>query len=223
MSFFKSKQFFLGLAILVGIGVGAMAKLGVFQNLTRQTLVSADQTVKPQPVSENPDKPNPSPRTVEGYTVIDKDTPIYVVETEENNNIKCAAGHYVNNQRMGLWEFYYPNGTTKATGDYKSNQKDGMWKYYYASGQLMSAGRYANGVMTGTWITYYVNGNRKSEGQCEGRLQVGPWIQFPDENRPDRYWQGSFNAAGNMEGQWKYFENRAAVRTVTYSNGNVVQ
>ena len=208
-----SKEFFFGIAILFGCAVGFTIKTGLIQKLWHPKLVSAANDTQAFPTAEDPDKP-------EG--ALDSSTPIYIVETEEDNNIKCASGHYADNKRVGLWEFYYQNGTTRAKGEFANDKKTGQWKNYYVGGQVMSEGRYENGVMFGGWISYFPNGNKKLEGSYDNGKQVGYWVEY-FENSPDTYWAGNFNLAGHFDGVWKYFEGGKMVKTIEYNDGKVVK
>ena len=216
----KFSMVFIAITILLGCMFGFMIQTGVLGRLMRRTLVADSQDTRPQ---QTPNKLSSPMATIDGYTTLDKDAPVYVVETEENNNIKYASGHYINNQRVGYWEFYHPNGALQACGEFVDNRKSGIWKYSYVGGQLMAQGQYDKGVMNGVWASYYPNGNRKLEGSYNHGLQVGQWLEFPDENCQGSYWQGGFNSAGHFDKIWKYYDHGILAKTITYDNGIVVQ
>ena len=209
--FLKSTKFIVVAAILLCCTLWFLVKSNKL--FKHNTSVAAVSNTQPQQVSSN----------TLSMTPLDKNAPIYVVETEENNCIKFASGHYANNQRIGYWEFYYPNGAMRACGNFTNNLKSGMWKHFYITGQVMSQGYYDKGVMTGMWISYYSNGNKKLQGEYVAGCQVGHWLEFPDENSLNSYWEGSFDITGRFDKTWKYYKQGALAKTVVYSGGNVSQ
>lgn len=78
-----------------------------------------------------------------------------------------ASGYIENNQKIGLWRFYfsamYDNDTIFF--DFSRAQtiipKDGHWAYYYHSGQKAIEGNFRHGKKTGEWVIYNLDGSKK--------------------------------------------------------------
>lgn len=74
--------------------------------------------------------------------------------------------------RKGEWTEYFDNGNIKATGYYYEDQPIGLWKTYYPNGQLKKSYSYAlieyknisNYCMMGSYQEFYENGQLKING-----------------------------------------------------------
>jgi len=73
---------------------------------------------------------------------------------------------------------YHPNGKTMAEGVFLEKKKDGHWKYYNDAGSLASEEYYSAGIPVSCWKVYY-EGNKVMEEVCytNGKKE-GPWKQY---------------------------------------------
>lgn len=83
---------------------------------------------------------------------------------------------YINN---GFFVFYstliygsFPAG--RSEGNYLNDEKDGIWKYYYPSGELLYSETYIKGKQTGLLQGYYKTGEiRRRETYKDGKFITG--------------------------------------------------
>ena len=69
----------------------------------------------------------------------------YWEEYDSTNTYLNAKGHYKNNLRDGLWEFYYENGQLSSKGSFKNGKRDGIWEEYFSDGDFWYEGEWDNG------------------------------------------------------------------------------
>ncbi len=70
---------------------------------------------------------------------------------------------------------HYSNGVKKMEGEKVDDERHGIWKYYYANGFLWSEGEFWHGKRQGYSIIYYNTGKKQMEGSYEKDLKVGKW------------------------------------------------
>lgn len=76
-----------------------------------------------------------------------------------NGNIQSKQ-IYMNNKKVGVWEFYYEDGKLKSTvafNSYSTNE-EALIKNYDTKGVLISSGKMVNGEMVDIWKYYDENG-----------------------------------------------------------------
>ncbi|MDD4603700.1 MAG: hypothetical protein PHF97_07825 [Bacteroidales bacterium] len=76
---------------------------------------------------------------------------------------------------------YYSNKQAQMEGSYKDNQRNGVWSYWYENGKLWSQGTFVNGKSDGKRTAYFENGKVRYEGNYKEDMRVGKW-RFFDEN-----------------------------------------
>jgi antitoxin component YwqK of YwqJK toxin-antitoxin module len=75
------------------------------------------------------------------------------------NNMMMGTGTYSNENMVGKWTFYYPNGNIKAIGAYTpTGKKEGEWNYYYADGSKSGYDKWKEGAQIGEDTIYNKEG-----------------------------------------------------------------
>jgi len=199
-------------AIVLGVGVGVLVKQVNWGTDTVHTV--SDVSSSPQPTATDVTADNE-------WVDPNGDQPVYVVETDDDNN-KTAAGFYQNGKRAGHWEIFHPNGELRAVGKYQDDVKVGVWRTFYTNGAPLSEGRYDDeGLHSGLWTRYYPNGNRRLEGKYTAGVKIGTWLGFPYENHPDHYWYSYFNSKGQRHSEWRWYSGGKLRVLDKYDNGKL--
>ncbi|PHR47063.1 MAG: hypothetical protein COA32_09065 [Fluviicola sp.] len=92
------------------------------------------------------------------------------------DSLKHSEGYYFDDQRTGVWIYYFEEGETKAMITYRNNKPYGLYKEYYQNGYLKDSS-YLDGSLNkiiNSCVRYYENGgvafqasynnNHKEEG-----------------------------------------------------------
>ena len=104
----------------------------------------------------------------------------------------CKINQWKNNKYDGLWISWSDSSNKKieSKGHYKDGHEVGVWKFYYEDGTLRRRERYSKkGILT---KYYYPNGNLKSKGKAildyEKKLlhyfYQGDWIYYSEDGKP---------------------------------------
>jgi len=80
-------------------------------------------------------------------------------------------------------EKYYINGQKEQEGMYKNEERTGVWKYWYDTGVLWSEGEFLNGKSHGYRKVYHSNGKLYYEGNYTDDQPSGVWTFFDKEGR----------------------------------------
>jgi antitoxin component YwqK of YwqJK toxin-antitoxin module len=99
---------------------------------------------------------------------------------------------YKNNKYEGLWISYSDsvNKKIESKGKYRDGREIGVWKFYYEDGTLRKRERYAKKNIKTKY--FYPNGKIKSKGNSmvvmEGEYlhfyYQGKWIYFSEDGKP---------------------------------------
>lgn len=100
---------------------------------------------------------------------------LYKLFDDRNNIIEEGSYDFTDDKtygRVGNWTSYYINGQINASGRYMDNQPVGTWLKYYPDGKLLSVMTYeiveVNSVkyyeMAGSYLEYHPNGKIKVDG-----------------------------------------------------------
>jgi antitoxin component YwqK of YwqJK toxin-antitoxin module len=126
-------------------------------------------------------------------------------------------GFRYSNQKFGLWEFYYEDGTPQEISNWKKDSKHGSFVSYHPNGKLKAKGTYHEGRRKGYWQFFYENGQK--ELSCYFRDYTGSkYFESFYENGATKYRgyvsRSKVDAESNSsdyyykEGEWKeYYEN----------------
>lgn len=158
------------------------------------------------------------------------------------NNCNWYSGNFVNNDPVGEFKFFRPNGALLSVKTLKDNKKNGPWKEYsksgvvvvessykndeldgkhkefYANGSLLSESYNTEGEADGTFKEYHLNGKIKIKGGFSAGSKIGKWKKY--------YYNGSlkseneFNKKGEPAGySISYTADGDTVSKTSYTNG----
>ncbi|MFN4299044.1 MAG: toxin-antitoxin system YwqK family antitoxin [Thermaurantimonas sp.] len=109
---------------------------------------------------------------------------LYTRMFSENGSLLSEGKLDSNGRKIGLWQFYYPDGSLYSKGEFLNDLKEGIWEYYFPDGSIQEIGEYKRDLLNGKWLTYCINGkilkevyfiNGKEDGvlrefDCDGNL-----------------------------------------------------
>jgi len=162
-----------------------------------------------------------------------------VVEKYDDGKVK-AEGTTKDGVKVGLWKFYYKDGTLMAEEQYSEEGllhgkvrrydfkgrlstvetwKDGLEEdtayEYYPSGKIFRKGNYKEGLQEGEWFTYYENGVVKDKGMYSLGRATGTWLFY---DKSGRLLHEATYINGIKEGPARFFDKKGNVE----SSGNYV-
>jgi len=114
------------------------------------------------------DNPSPAVAAVEEQEVKEKfnlDVPLYQMEFKEN-------------LLDGIFEEFYPEGTTKKVVNYQKGMLHGDFFEFTKEGELLLSGTYFQGEKSGDWFVYRSDGSLKSEYSYQNNLLDGTSISY---------------------------------------------
>ncbi len=140
-----------------------------------------------------------------------------------------GKGSYKEGNRVGDWEFYYPNGKIEQKGKYdKKGRAQGVWKWFYESGNLYREENYVNGKREGQLKDVDENGKTTMIGNYVDNLQDGKWMletaNYKEQGNyvngePDSTWQ-SFYMPSKIKRFEGKFQNGEPIGVHTYYHPN---
>ena len=167
-------------------------------------------------------------KTLNNADLIEKDGLYYQKDTGKpftgkvSNDFKHdkIMGHVKAGKRLGLWEFYHPNGELRAKGKYKDGKYQGQWEWYFLGGKLESKGPFKDGKYNGYWLANHKNGQLQWEGVYTKGKRVGPWVwYYPDGSLMEKR-NYMYEQPGVQFGQLiKYHLNGQLMAIGEYKNG----
>lgn len=87
-----------------------------------------------------------------------------------------SKGTYVDDKRVGNWEFFYPNGKTEQKGRYdKKGRAQGEWVMYYDDGKILRKENYKNDKREGLLEEYTEDGKLITRGEYMDDEKEGNW------------------------------------------------
>lgn len=89
-----------------------------------------------------------------------------------------TEGHFINDQRDGLFKFYDLNGKLKREINYSYGDRHGIEKGYFANGKLEYEGNYYYGDKTGEWTFYNEDGTIYSKNEYLNGSKHGKSIYY---------------------------------------------
>lgn len=119
-----------------------------------------------------------------------------------------TKGYYHNNEKIGLWEFYYPNGNLKEQ---------------YTIGKIIDTNNlyYHSGGIIGTYEYYYENGDIREQGQYSLRRSVcTDSIRTIDPISQEEYWRVENVPCWHSikAGYWNTYNEQGVVTEEKYYN-----
>jgi antitoxin component YwqK of YwqJK toxin-antitoxin module len=114
------------------------------------------------------DNPGPAVAAVDEHEVKENfnlDVPLYQMEFKEN-------------LLDGIFEEFYPEGTTKKVVNYQKGMLHGDFFEFTKEGELLLSGAYFQGEKIGDWFVYRSDGSLKSEYSYQDNLLNGTSISY---------------------------------------------
>lgn len=88
-----------------------------------------------------------------------------------------SKGTYVDDKRIGKWEFFYADQKVEQKGKYdKKGRAQGPWEWYYNNGQLLKKENYQNDKLEGNYEEYTEDGKLVTKGEYLDGEKEGPWF-----------------------------------------------
>ncbi len=120
------------------------------------------------------------------------------------NGEKMAQGSYVDEKRVGKWQFfsgdqvvseetftdgvkdgisrtYYPTGELLEESEWQKGQQTGSYRVFFPNGKPYMQCKYSNGKRNGLCLSYYQNGRVEMEAYYLNNLRHNDW-KFYDED-----------------------------------------
>lgn len=144
-----------------------------------------------------------------------------------------AEGSYTNDEKTGLWKYYFENGILEQIGAYDSKGlAKGEWKWYYPNKQLRRVENFYEDINQGEMVEYASDSTIMLKGTYVDGRREGPWLQnvngyrdkgdYLDDVR-EGYWK-SYYPNGNLYFEGKYVDDYPdGVQIWYYENGNIME
>ncbi|MGM0648583.1 MAG: toxin-antitoxin system YwqK family antitoxin [Bacteroidota bacterium] len=103
-----------------------------------------------------------------------------IIEKYDNGSKKIVRQYEQDTVNYTEWQ-YYPDGSLKMKGNIRNNERNGLWRFFYKQGSLWTTAEYQDGKEHGLKVTYYPNGNTRYHGEKHHGNRTGTW-KFYHEN-----------------------------------------
>ena len=140
---------------------------------------------------------------------------------EEGNVFERYSVHKETNQKEGLYERFYADGTVEEEATYIHDTLDGPRKLFHPNGQLAIIENYSMGQFVGAYESFYEDGAPEITGQYLENVMDGVWKNF----YPDGQVAAVTTFADNQEnGPFEeYYRNGKMAAKGTYLEGEFEQ
>ena len=139
---------------------------------------------------------------------------------------KKAVGNYEKGFNVGIWKYYYTNGTLEQTGKYNAKGlPDGLWKWFYESGNLLREETFKNGVENGWLIEYSDSGCVITKGEYINGEEEGEWLyEIGDHQELGKYkygaktgeWIHTYTKSGKLKFEGEYSDDFPQEKHIWY-------
>lgn len=85
--------------------------------------------------------------------------------------------YFDENDKVCEYREYHISGKLKLIGHYKDDCKIGLWRYFYEDGTLSETAIWDT-ELHGEYVHYYKNGNIYEKGMYEKNKPIGEWTQY---------------------------------------------
>lgn len=143
--------------------------------------------------------------------------PVNAPDTVGHRNFLDSKGN-----KLGLWQYYSPEGYLALVVNFKNNKRDGEYLRYQSNTNLVfEKGAYLNGFKHGTYERFYSDGSIRVKGVYESGEKVGEWLYYHKESGTVRMKGKYFK--GKKHGKWVLLDAVQNVKQeVVYQNGLLV-
>jgi antitoxin component YwqK of YwqJK toxin-antitoxin module len=141
------------------------------------------------------------------------------VDIDKNNNMK-GKGQYVDGEKAGPFELYFPNGNLYCKGSYKHNVPIGIWNFFYEKDGAPERTLLLENSDT-LLITFFDNNGKPTvqngNGTFVGSIEGQPFSHKPKEA------EGKI-VNGLPDGKWKaILYNNSPFLQETFKNGKLIK
>lgn len=123
-------------------------------------------------------------------------------------------------KRFGYWAIRdkATNAIVVEKGYYINNQKEGVWQGFYPSGTIKHAITFQKGKAKGAAVFYYDNGSKWEEGIWDVDKWIGDYRFYYPSGQLSYQWQ--YNQQGKRDGAQMYFHENGKVKySGNWANG----
>ena len=161
------------------------------------------------------------------HFLLNEAAPLSVIEFITDNFKNCEnfnkgeiqKGHFKNNKRNGIWEYFDNNGVLEKKIHYEDGQQ-GLYEGFDKQGRLIKTGNHnVWGDKHGLWETFHENGQTEREEHYTNGKRNGLWKKFHENSELET--RGKYNN-DKQEGIWEYFDNNGVLeKKIHYEDGQL--
>ena len=141
-----------------------------------------------------------------------------------------SKGTYVDDKRIGSWEFFYPDQKLEQKGKYdKKGRMQGPWNWYYNNGTLLMKENYQNDKLEGTYEEYTEDAKLITKGEYLDNEKEGPWFYQINNYKeygiyhnglPDSLWKAYYAKENKLRFEGSFLNGEPEGKhTYYYENG----
>jgi len=141
-----------------------------------------------------------------------------------------SKGTYVDDKRIGSWEFFYPNQKIEQKGKYdKKGRLQGPWNWYYNNGNVLMKENYQNDKLEGAYEEYTEDGKLITKGEYLDGDKEGPWfyqiLNYKEygvyhNGMPDSVWKAYYAKENKLRFEGAFLNGEPdGKHTYYYENG----
>jgi len=141
-----------------------------------------------------------------------------------------SKGTYVDDKRIGSWEFFYPNQKIEQKGKYdKKGRLQGPWTWYYPNGNVLMKENYQNDKLENGYEEYTEDGQLITKGEYLDNDKEGPWfyqiLNYKEygvyhNGLPDSVWKAYYVKENKLRFEGAFLNGEPDGRhTYYYQNG----
>lgn len=139
---------------------------------------------------------------------------------DESRSLIAQGIYDVKGGKKGEWSFFNTYGVIKEKGMFEENQTLGAYTLYHPNGAKQDVSNYNEGVLDGYEVIYYPFGQIKSQSYYKEGLREGRMISYHVNGaiQTENYYH-----KGNLNGDQKYYDaNGILTATVLFDYGTIV-
>ena len=141
-----------------------------------------------------------------------------------------SKGKYVDDKRIGSWEFFYPDQKLEQKGKYdKKGRIQGPWVWYYNNGNVLMKENYQNDKQEGNYEEYTEDGKLITKGEYLDGEKEGTWfyqiLNYKEygvyhNGMPDSIWKAYYAKENKLRFEGAFLNGEPEGKhTYYYENG----
>ena len=132
-------------------------------------------------------------------------------------DLLLASGEYRDDQRVGVWRGWRPDGRLRSEDTYREGKLDGHSVKWHSNGNTESVKIWTDGENNGVFATWWPNGARQSIGRLKNGEWNGPRIYYKETGY--RYELKEFRAGVEHGMEIQYLEDGSVREEKEYRDG----